>query len=246
MTSQRLTILHTADFHGSLTLEKAERLREMKEDYGDCLLLDSGDALRSGNVMVPLRPEPTPELMNLAGYDAMCLGNREYFFRRSGLLRKTRAAEFAVMAANLAAKRGDMGHIAQQKVFLVGEARIGVFGLAREMIGPDSFWDRFSDMVFLDPEETIESTTADLRRHADLLVLLSHLGLETDRALARRGYRIDLILGGHDHAKVSFDSTQDDPPFLSHPGAYGEGVAVLHLDIDSGAITAGRSEIVPL
>lgn len=245
MSTQRLTILHTADFHARLTPEKAQHLREMKHAHAPCLLLDSGDALQSANVTLPLRNEHVIDLMNEAGYDAMCLGNREYFFRRSGLLRKTRAAEFIVLAANLCPRRGDMGHIGQQKVFRVGEVRVGVFGLAREMISPSSMWARFTDMVFLDPDEVAESVTAGLRQYSDVVVLLSHLGLEADRRIAAK-CDVDLILGGHDHVQVTFDSERDDPPFVSHPGWGADSGALIRLEVAENKVVSANSNVVDL
>ncbi len=51
-----------------------------------------------------------------------------------------------------------------------------------------------------DPLAAAAALVPSLRRGADVLIVLSHLGLENDRRLAARVPGIDLIVGGHDHA----------------------------------------------
>ncbi len=135
-----LTIIHTADLHGRLDRRGAEALRFLAEQTG-ALLLDSGDAISAGNVYVRAR-EPVLEVMNAAGYDAMAMGNREFFFRKSGLLRKTAQARFPVLATNVLPLRDDLGHVLRWTVLDTGGRRVGVLGLTPTMIAPASFAER--------------------------------------------------------------------------------------------------------
>lgn len=95
-----LRVLLTTDLHGRLTPAQALRLGELRREH-HALLFDAGDALPAPNISP--WPGSTAVLrgLNEAGCAAMTLGNREFFFRRSGLARKTRAAQFPVLAANL-------------------------------------------------------------------------------------------------------------------------------------------------
>jgi len=192
-----LTIIHTADLHGHLDRRGADALRFLAEQTG-ALLLDSGDAIAAGNVYVRAR-EPVLELMNAAGYDAMAVGNREFFFRKSGLLRKTGQACFPVLATNVLALSGDLGHVLRWTVLDVGGQRVGMFGLAPTMIAPASFAERFSDLRFITWEGAAVEAVEAVHDDAEWLVALSHRGLEDDRALAKLCPQIDAILGGHSH-----------------------------------------------
>ncbi|MDH7570489.1 MAG: hypothetical protein QHJ73_12985, partial [Armatimonadota bacterium] len=50
-------IWHTNDLHNRLTDADARRLRDLKSAERGSLLLDAGDALRSGNLGIPWRGE---------------------------------------------------------------------------------------------------------------------------------------------------------------------------------------------
>jgi hypothetical protein len=51
----RLALLHTSDAHNRWNEAFVNHLRALKAQH-DALLLDSGDAIRAGNVAIPLRP----------------------------------------------------------------------------------------------------------------------------------------------------------------------------------------------
>ncbi len=231
-----LTIIHTSDLHGRLDRQGAEALGFLRERSG-ALLLDSGDAIGAGNIYVRPR-EPVLDLMNAAGYHAMAMGNREFFFRKSGLLRKTRWAAFPVLSANVLALRGDLGHVVRWTVLRSGSERVGVFGLTPTMIRPGSLPERFSDLRFIAWEGAAREAVRALRDDADWLVALSHRGMEDDLALAELCPEIDAILGGHDHAR---DGRQvgPGPTMISHPGDHARSAAVIRL----GRGADGRNEI---
>jgi 5'-nucleotidase len=195
-----LRILLTADLHGRLSRGQARRLREVRENYA-ALLLDAGDALTAPNVLVWPWPEPVLRRMNEAGYDAMTRGNREFFFRRRGGERKTRPAGFPVLAANLRRREGGEALAPSALLETAAGDKVGVIGLAREMIAPGAAAERFSDLRFGPWREVARVEAARLRPAVAWLVALSHLGPEADEELARRCPELDLVLGGHAHPR---------------------------------------------
>ena len=50
-----------------------------------------------------------------------------------------------------------------------------------------------------DPVESLRDQVEVLREQVDVIVVLSHLGLSTDKRLAEQVEGIDVILGGHTH-----------------------------------------------
>jgi len=53
-----------------------------------------------------------------------------------------------------------------------------------------------------DPVSVAERLVPDLRRQADVVICISHIGVDADRELARRVPGIDLIIGGHSHTRL--------------------------------------------
>lgn len=233
-----LRVIHTSDLHTKLSREGAEALALLREQ-SDALLLDSGDAIGASNITVR-RSEPVLDLMNLAGYHAMVVGNREFHFRKRGLLRKTDAAEFAVLSANVKACEGELGHLRPWKIFEVNGQRVGVFGMSRVMIAPMHWLEAFADVRFVPWREAAAQAVAELREQVDWLVALSHLGTRREMKMATTHPEIDVILGGHAHDELD-ERVGSKPTLISHPGHHGSGAAVIEITRESdGSISISR------
>jgi 2',3'-cyclic-nucleotide 2'-phosphodiesterase (5'-nucleotidase family) len=197
-----VTIFHTGDMHNRLTPEKAQRLRELKSSAENALLLDAGDAIWAGNVLYRPGGEPILKLMNLANYDAMAMGNREFHFTRRGFRAKVTCAEFPVLCANVHGTGGETLPVVPHTIFERGGIRVAVFGLCLPMITERTIGKRFSVYRFSDPIETAAEIVPQLRRQADCVIALTHIGIDRDRRLAKQVGGIDLIVGGHTHTEV--------------------------------------------
>lgn len=196
-----LTILHTNDFHGKLTSHGAEIIAREKESSGPCLLLDCGDAVSSGNIYYRPGGEPILAQMSDLHYDAMVMGNREFHFLSTGLRSKVKLARFPVLCANICSKAGDVGPtVVPSMVFDIAGLRVGVFGLTVPMITKKMLASKVSPYWFADPIDTARELVAALRPQVDVLVALTHIGLQKDQELAGEISGIDLVVGGHTHA----------------------------------------------
>jgi 5'-nucleotidase / UDP-sugar diphosphatase len=238
-----LTIIHTADMHNRLDDERAAALGFLREK-SKALLLDSGDAIGAGNVYV--RPaEPVLGRMNAAGYHAMAVGNREFFFRKRGMILKTRQAEFPVLTTNLLPRDGDFGHIRRWMRLEQGGEGVGIFALTPTMIQPGHFFERLSDVRFLAWEAAAREAVERLRNDVDWLIALSHRGVEDDRALAEICPEIDLILGGHSHDEV-FREIGPAGTLISHAGYHAARAAFIRADRGADGRTRYQTQLVEI
>ena len=235
-----LTILHTNDLHGKLTDRAAEVIAREKSSAGGCLLLDAGDAVSSGNIYYRPGGEPVLTRMSDLGYDAMTMGNREFHFLSAGLKSKTRLARFPILSANLRSKDVRIGRLVVPSIRCdVGGVRVVVFGLSVPMITQRMHVSKLSPFWFEDPIETAAEIVPGLREQADLLIALTHIGLQADVELAASVPGIDLIVGGHSHVVL------DEPRFVGETAIFQAGWHGRHLGRIEVSVDArgGRPEI---
>ncbi len=239
-----LTVLHTADLHNRLTEAATQRLKVLREQQG-ALLLDSGDALSVPNVLVPLFAPTVLRRMNQAGYAAMALGNREYFFRRAILIREMAPAQFTVLTANLRAFKGDLGPIRPWTILSSAQGdKVGIFGLTPTMIQPGVWWERLSDMRFVPWEQAAAEAVQTLRPQVQWLIALSHLTLGESTQLAKTFPEIDLVLGGHSHPEEA-QVREVGQVTVCCPPPYGEAVIKLRSQ-QPAPPSPFESETIPL
>lgn len=197
-TSVRLTILHTNDLHGKLTQTSAAFLRSFKEASSPCLMLDSGDCIKAGNLAVPVREEAAWALLQGAGCDAGTLGNRETHPLEPAMRAKLKGARHPLLCANLRLKNGSRPLPSNARFEFEG-FRVGVFGVMVPMV-TERMKTAFASAYLWDPPiASARDQAALLRNDVDLLIALSHIGIQQDRKLAEACPEIDLILGGHSH-----------------------------------------------
>jgi len=228
-------IIHTSDFHDRLTPMKAARLRALKEEH-NALLIDTGDAIRAANVTVLPWRERAISLMSDAGYDAIGLGNREYFFRSWGMRWKTGHARFPRVVANLAGPIGASPHAILEH----RGTRVGLLALMPTMIAPGHWFERLSDSRFRPWEEAVAAAVEALRGECDLLVALFHRPNAEIPRLCPLLPEAAIVLAGHDHVRRPTLGTAPSGHLVSCVGEGATHARVIGLRSPDGNVTMDR------
>lgn len=247
-------IIHTSDLHNRLRDTGSQVIDTLRRQHPGCLLLDSGDAIGAGNLTYRVRGEPILRLMARLGYQAMTMGNRESHPNAVILNHKLRDASFPILAANLQPRRGKSlppkvrSHIEVEVAAASGpggkSVGVCIIGLAPQMTKPDSWWRRATDFVYDDPLECAAGLVRKLRGTNDVMILLTHLGLEADRALAELD-GVDLILGGHDH-KPLFPPAKMGSAYVAHPEPFARSVGLVEVHIHEDRRVSATGRLVSL
>ncbi|MPY91050.1 MAG: hypothetical protein GEU99_24445 [Luteitalea sp.] len=209
-----LTLLHTNDLHGSIVYPGEPRgiakiatlARRIRKEMPHVLLLDGGDIIHGTAAEKLFEGQPVIAAMNAAGYDAAAAGNHEFDWGQRIARNAIAAADFPVLSANVVdAPSGEpWGGLQRFIVREAGGVRIAIFGLTTQRT-PEIQWPRTIEGVdFRDAVEAARALVPRLREieRADVVVALTHLGVETDRELAASVPGIDVILGGHSHTRL--------------------------------------------
>jgi sulfur-oxidizing protein SoxB len=95
-------------------------------------------------------------------------------------------------------------------------------------------------------EPRLQSLVDEVRaKGAQVVVLLSHNGLEVDLKLASRVRGIDAILGGHTHDGIPAP-TVVGRTLVTNAGSNGKFLAVLDLEVKGGAVAGYRYRLLPV
>ena len=220
---KRITILHSNDIHGQFTGETDEngKLRcsiaqvaglvaQTKEDNPNTLYCIAGDVFQGSLIDSDYQGLSTIDILNLIDIDVMSLGNHELDYGISHMLFAGRYANFEVINANFIIK-SNRKHLFKPYYMADIDGILVLFiGLLTENIidqtRAEGLVGRY--VTVADAEDEIRRTYSKLDekgRKADVVVLLTHIGLEADLELARsldKELDVDIIIGGHSHTYI--------------------------------------------
>jgi S-sulfosulfanyl-L-cysteine sulfohydrolase len=99
-------------------------------------------------------------------------------------------------------------------------------------------------------EERLQGVVDEVRRKgAQVVVLLSHNGMDIDLKLASRICGIDMILGGHTHDGVPVPSVVKNAggvTVVTNAGSHGKFLAVIDFDVKHGRVVDYRYHLLPV
>ncbi|HNY13299.1 MAG TPA: metallophosphatase [Candidatus Wallbacteria bacterium] len=208
-----ITLIHTNDTHGNLQNAwengsvPAEVIRKMKKEADSksagnyTLMLDAGD-ITSYKTPSFANVEKDIFLMGSLGYDAMALGNHEIDFGLDEFVELSRKVAFPVLCANLIRKDSGKYAFSPSLIKDFGGVRIAIIGLTHKIIMENMKEEDRAKVNYLETEEAYKKAYSEVKDKSDIIVLLSHLGVEGDRELAKTHPEIKLIVGAHSHTLI--------------------------------------------
>lgn len=206
-----------------------KRRRREHESRGESMLLfDMGDHIdRFHPFTEATKGRGNVELLNECGYDAVTIGNNEGItLSKEDLSSLYSSARFDCLICNLLDERGKIPAWAKPYRFfetLCG-TKIGVIGVT---VSYDRFYSQLGWKT-VEPFEALAQWVPTVRELADIVIVLSHLGLSEDERMAAEFPGIDLILGGHTH-HVLEKGKRVSGCLLCSTGKYGQHVGRVEL-----------------
>lgn len=220
---------------------RATVLKQERARNPNVLLLDAGDTLFGQPLADETQGKVIVDAMNLLGYAAMTLGESDLQLATVAVLRQRAGeARFPFLAANLS------GPVPVKPYALVaiGGREIGILGLANADVARLEV--PGGTFTISDPVEAARRYVPELRAVTNVVIVLSHLGVDLDQRLAKEVPGITVIVGGHSRRFIQ-------PPIMVgttmivQAGFNGEGLGLLRLQVDSeGNVTSFQGEVVML
>jgi 5'-nucleotidase len=265
-----LVVLHTNDVHGQvlsrpatwvdrdappdagglprLAAEAARVRAEVTAAGGHVLLVDAGDWFQGTPEGLVDAGLGFVSAMADVGYDALCIGNHEFDHGVEALRSMLEQVELPHVGANLLVAEG-AGRVGWTKPYRVverGGLRIALVGLVTPVTPAISHVSARS-IVFEDPVTTLRRMLPGLRDQSDLVIPLTHLGIEEDRRLARELPELPLIVGGHSHTYLNEGIAEGDTLIVQAGNkATVLGRVDLWVDRETGDVVRTTAELLPL
>ncbi len=262
------------DFHGSVVYNGTYEvgaasyfsyLKQRKDaDPDHVILLSSGDMWQGSYESNVNYGNLVTELCNVAGFDAMTLGNHEFDYGRQYLLNNKELADYPFLAANIYKYKDwrvtdEFWSEGADKSVVIERAgyRIGIVGIIGEGQTSSITSDRVTDLAFDDPElhATREARRLKTEEGCDIVILSIHddaksiLGGSTDSKtyqpwglVDNLKYYFDGVFCAHTHTENNATSPDGVP--LLQAWKNGGNYAHMTLTIDQGKVTCDKAEIL--
>jgi len=254
-TTQKISFVHVSDVHANYNPVRGgsspvARLRgyfkQVQRENPYTLFTNAGDDYEKGSIAEEVsRGLATREIVQAMHYDVRTIGNHDFAWGIEELLAFSRDPFSIVLASNTKMTGADSGDKDAKQpgwtdyaVLQVGQIKIGFFGLvSKPWNEKDEQYDGefYPGMPGLRSDFDFVKITREIiakhRGEVDLLVLVSHLGIDEDTRLAKETQGIDLILGGHTHT-IMKESLLVNGTQIVHVGARAENVGRVDFEYD--------------
>jgi 5'-nucleotidase len=251
-----ISIVHTNDTHArveagsydGMGLDKvATIVNNVKAANPNTLVLDAGDALHGQTIATLVEGESIIKIFNEIGYDAMTAGNHDFNYGKERLLELADMANFPILGANVY-KANYENFLPEYVIKEVGGVKVGIFGLATPETKFKSHPKNTEGLEFFDSVIIGKLMVAKLQDKADVIVALSHLGLDqssTERSdlIAEYVDGIDLIVDGHSHTVLEEGMMVGDT-MIVQAGEYDKNVGRVDILVKNGKVSSMTAKLI--
>ena len=197
----------------------------------DVLLVDAGDFFSHSINYGKEKAELTMKAMAHMHYDGLVPGENEFGFGADYFRTRARENGLPVLAVNLADAASDSLLFAPSRVVVLKSGlRAGIIGVVSPAL-------KFPPQVpvgsleIRDPTSSVQAEVDELRKHVDVVVVLSHMTRSEVNQFAQTLKGVDVIVNGHDGLPVRQVKRWGEP-YVVQVAAKG-----MYVGVASGAIS---------
>ncbi len=244
---EKITILHWNDFHASFNPYPSSDdpqsplvsgsayfsswLDSLKKRSENFVLVCAGDELVGTALSTLTSGKAEFEILNMIKPDVFELGNHEFDYGLENLKSLIDFAEFPIVCANVVEEETDATLVPPYLVLQKGKAKIAFLGLNTEELKEVVIEKGTLGLVVKSPENTLRRYLKLLKKESDLVVLVSHMGIEEDKKIAEKVKGLDVIIGGHSHTRLFYPKVVNQT-VICQAGSKGKYIGKLDLIVD--------------
>ena len=233
----KTVIVHSNDVHGAIAgyANIAALAAEYESQGAKVIVADAGDFSQGKVEVSSNKGLNAVKMMNAAGYDIATLGNHEFDYGYAQLKENLKEATFSTICCNILDENGKPA-FEGSKVFDIDGLKVGFIGVntpesqtkANPALIKGLTWLAGADMV-----KAVQAEADKLKGEADVIVVLSHLGVDSESEPNRSTdlwaglTGVDFIIDGHSHSVM--EKGDNNEPIQSTGTAF-ENVGVIVID----------------
>ncbi len=265
-----LIILHTNDHHGrplaypctdlpggGLPARKI-LIDQIRKDNPNVLVLDAGD-INDGLVESDnFEAEPDIKGYNLIGYDAMTLGNHEFYHSLDRLDKQKMMLQFPILCANISNVNNKPMGLPYIIKTMPNGLRVGIIGLTTNSAKYSAPKNTAEQLIFQDEVKAAKECVALIKDKTDLIIALTHLGIYDggdtltygSLRVAKEVPEIDAVIDGHSHtylkAPIWMHQADGDSIPVVQALCWGMYLGKLELSVNNGKTKFQKWECIPI
>ena len=230
----------------------ATLVKMLKASRPGALLLDGGDTWQGSATSLWTNAQDMVDAAKLLGVDVMT-GHWEFTYgmqRVKEIVEKDFAGKVEFLAQNV--KTNDFGDPVFKPYTLrqINGVQVAIVGQAFPYTPIANPRYLVADWGFGIQEENMQATVDEARgKGAQLVVLLSHNGMDVDLKMASRVRGIDAIFGGHTHDGVPMAVPVKNPggiTLVTNAGSNSKFLGVMDFDVKGGKLVDYRYRLLPI
>ncbi len=230
----------------------ASLVKRLKGSRPKALLLDGGDSWQGSATALWTAAQDMVDASLVLGVDVMT-GHWEFTYgaeRVLHVLRNDFKDRIAFVAQNIVGKDNAEAVFDPYVIREQSGIPVAILGQAFPYT-PQANGAHFTpDWAFGIDEVRLQTLVETVRGEgAQVVVLLSHNGMDIDLKLASRISGIDMILGGHTHDGVPVPSVVANPggsTIVTNAGSHGKFLAVVDLEVKHGRVADWHYRLLPV
>ena len=217
-----------------------------EERYGKTIMLDTGDSWQGTGIALLTKGMAVVNVQNAMGYDAMT-GHWEFSYGKKQLLSNIKNLKFPFIAQNVT--NATWGGLIFKPYIIkeVNGLRVGIIGQAFPYVPlahPSHFVKNWNFGINTSHAQKMVNKLKNEEK-VDLVVVLSHNGLEVDRKFASLINGIDIIVGGHTHDILPAPQIINNT-IIVQAGTHGKFVGRIDLNVRNKRIVDYDHKLIPI
>ena len=261
--NEKVTILYWNDFHsfnvpyesrikdnnrvmlgGAATLKGY--INKFKNENKNVATVHAGDEFQGTPICSITEGMSQIRLLNLIQPDVFTLGNHEFDYGLEALKKALSFAQFPVISANIFDTEQGKPLVEPYFIKQYGKIKIGYIGLMTPYLKSLSLPEHIRGLKLIEPEKAASQYINEIKDSVDLIVVVSHMGVDQDSLLASNVAGIDFIIGGHLH-RALFDPMVVNDVIICQAGSQGKYLGRLDFEFDkkNKKIIRFHSQLIP-